>query len=260
MSQFDHGFGKGPFVAAACVIDPNTGKPFPRAIERVPPLCRRVIELISSNLPITPVPAIRKPTDHHLRLRLQAFHWLQELLNQTRQTPTRCNVSQKEEFSLARLEAAAMKAEKWFCDHKPSKGIPRFPVGILQAMQSAANALENPTAGIAPAPVPTPARARRIKAPSDAKVIFSMGGQQYRIGASRPVSVTPRENAVLQAYLKPDHREIMDLRMLKTRSLVQDAARVLRALRAAYEGIFAPAIEMAGSKGRGGYRVSIRPA
>jgi hypothetical protein len=97
---------------------------------------------------------------------------------------------------------------------------------------------------------------RGTVAPDD-HTILSLGGRCYRIGASRPVTVTRRENDILLAFLR---QPAMDKGQLAevTGYAAEDAVKVLRELRRKYDGLFAPAIVMPGGRGQGGYHVAIR--
>lgn len=93
------------------------------------------------------------------------------------------------------------------------------------------------------------------------RTILSLGNRQYRIGNYTPRVLTPREDTVLQAFLGSGEKvpplAAMDEPTLRQRSGYGDAPRILRELSKSYDGIFAPAIRMPGSKRAGGYGVSI---
>jgi hypothetical protein len=90
-------------------------------------------------------------------------------------------------------------------------------------------------------------------APADC--ILSLGNSCYDIGGQQR-TVTDREDRVLSAFVR---QGAMTNKQLGKASNMEkeEAARVLRALRTRYDGIFAPAITPAGARDRGGHRVNI---
>jgi hypothetical protein len=84
--------------------------------------------------------------------------------------------------------------------------------------------------------------------------VVSLGARQYRIGKTRPLAVTPTEDAVLQAFLDTP---AMNDPTLKAKTKQDDPGKVLRRLQTKYDGIFAPAIDTPGGKVKGGYHVRI---
>jgi hypothetical protein len=99
----------------------------------------------------------------------------------------------------------------------------------------------------------------KTSAGSTARII-AMGRRQYRVGEHSPITVSQREDTILQAFLKPAPLATMDYRTLCDRSGYEDAHRILKGLKTKYKGVFAPAIILPGGKGKGGYAVNIAPA
>jgi hypothetical protein len=109
--------------------------------------------------------------------------------------------------------------------------------------------------------VPDVGDATQAQQPGAQPTIVRVGELRYQIGTHPPVTVTVREDEILQAFI--EHPSMSKRQVGATSGLDPDTAvGVLRALTtpAKYDGWFAPAIHLPGGKGRGGYRVSIRPA
>jgi len=87
--------------------------------------------------------------------------------------------------------------------------------------------------------------------------IISHGSRQYSIGVMHALTVTDREDTILQSFI---HRSSMDYKTLSDISGYLDAPRVLARLCEKYDGQFACAIHCPGEKNQGGYRVLIRAA
>jgi hypothetical protein len=92
------------------------------------------------------------------------------------------------------------------------------------------------------------------KAPALGGPILSLGDGKYRIGDLPPVIVTDREDNVLQALAE---HQVLDEPGLRKRSGIEEAAKVLLALRTKYDGRFASAIQCPGRRGNGGYVADI---
>jgi hypothetical protein len=90
---------------------------------------------------------------------------------------------------------------------------------------------------------------------AESNVILYFGEALYKIGSTSPKTLEFTEDTVLQAFLE---RPNMQTEMLKNTSGITKAPEVLRNLAKKYDGIFAPAIDLPGKKGRGGYTVRIR--
>jgi hypothetical protein len=93
-----------------------------------------------------------------------------------------------------------------------------------------------------------------------ATVILALGNRQYRIGTTPPLTVSEREDTVLQAFLRPTPLAAMDSPMLAQRCGYADGRAILARLREKYNGVLANAIELPGGKSKGGYRVRITNA
>jgi hypothetical protein len=87
-------------------------------------------------------------------------------------------------------------------------------------------------------------------------VIWHLGGERFAAGAWEG-ELTEKESNVLQAFIGCPSRSTGTL---KSRSGEDNPARVLRDLRAKYDGCFAPAVHLPGQKGKGGYRVRVERA
>jgi hypothetical protein len=88
-------------------------------------------------------------------------------------------------------------------------------------------------------------------------VIFSLGNRQYRTMSTNPIFVTENENNVLQAFVGCG---FLDEHLLRERSGVPHAPKILSRLRHKYGGILASAIHCPGRKAQGGYHVQVIPA
>jgi hypothetical protein len=78
------------------------------------------------------------------------------------------------------------------------------------------------------------------------------GDGKYRVGSNLPVTVTDREDCVLQAFLKSPTLDQAGL--IKESGIGKEAPRVLKSLTTRYGGIFKPAVRLPGGKrGAGGY-------
>jgi hypothetical protein len=89
--------------------------------------------------------------------------------------------------------------------------------------------------------------------------IISHGDRFYSIGASRRIAVTENEDLALQALLRSSPRTL-DSFQRETNKDGRDVAKSLRGLKnGKYDGLFAPAIQLPGRRGRGGYQANVRP-
>jgi hypothetical protein len=88
-------------------------------------------------------------------------------------------------------------------------------------------------------------------------VIISLGECMYRVEGHRPVEVLLEEDNVLQAFLE---KPAMRTPALLSTSGQDEAVKILKRLRTAYQGIFSAAIHCPGRAGKtaGGYHVCIR--
>jgi hypothetical protein len=149
---------------------------------------------------------------------------------------------------------------------EPLPGVPPEPTGPMSAQGCLAH-LRRPQ-DVVRAAMPTKTGSEGGQAAAGRTpdtCIVSLGSLAYRIGDHPPVTVSDREDTLLQAFLdsptmnKPQLAE-------RTGLGAEVAVGLLRGLRgtgkrkAKYEGIFAPAIRMPGGKGQGGYHVNIRHA
>ncbi|MFL5329880.1 MAG: hypothetical protein ACJ8C4_13305 [Gemmataceae bacterium] len=88
-------------------------------------------------------------------------------------------------------------------------------------------------------------------------VIVAHGNRSYSINRQSSMTLTDREDTVLQAFLA---QPSMDKPSLEQKSGYFDGPRVLKRLMIKYGGMFAPAILLPVRRSQGGYRVSIRSA
>jgi hypothetical protein len=122
-------------------------------------------------------------------------------------------------------------------DHVKSELMPGF-VGLLRQITS-----QGPISGVPSVSQHPP------------NTIVFKGSRQYQIGEHPPNMVTCPEDAVLQPFLKPPAIDDPALRGLA--NAVSEPGKILRGLRRKYNGMFAPAIDLPGGKGKGGYHVRI---
>jgi hypothetical protein len=133
------------------------------------------------------------------------------------------------------------------------------PISLERGEESRANALSllplindvlanapGPDAGATVAPVFAPPKG----------IIWSLGECRYQVG-ERKILVSEKEDNVLEAFLE---QEVHSTCSLKNASGEDNAARLLRALRTKYQGVFKDVIANPGRKGTGGYVVKVRPA
>jgi hypothetical protein len=88
-------------------------------------------------------------------------------------------------------------------------------------------------------------------------VIWFLEELAYQVGVSEPLVVSDREDTLLQAFI--DH-PVMNEQQLRDKSGFDEAAKMLRTLCKKYDGYFAPAIRLPGSKCGGGYYAKVQPA
>jgi len=89
----------------------------------------------------------------------------------------------------------------------------------------------------------------------DETTILAHGHLVYSIADYEKIAVSDREDYILQSFLAVP---AMDDRTLTNKSGVPRSRDVLKRLRTKYDGRFAVAITMPGTKSAGGYRVRIR--